>query len=95
MSTILKATDRNSTTQAVAFNFDDITAQATGYLDRVRAEAAQIVARACKQAQQEAAAIRAKAEAEGRRAGEAAVAQTVHDELGRQLATLVPASARP
>jgi flagellar assembly protein FliH len=91
VSTILKATDRHNTSQAVAFNFDDIAAQANGYLDRVRAEAAQIVARACKQAQQEAAAIRVKAETEGRRAGQAAVAQTVHDELGRQLATLLPA----
>jgi flagellar assembly protein FliH len=91
VSTILKATDRNSSTQAVAFNFDDIAAQAGRYLEKVRAEAAQIITRACKQAQQDAAAIRGKAEADGRRAGQAAVAQTVHDQLGQQLATLLPA----
>jgi flagellar biosynthesis/type III secretory pathway protein FliH len=91
VSTIIKATDRNSTTQTVAFNFDDMTAQANRYLEKVHAEATHIVTRACKQAQQDAVAIRAKAEAEGRRAGQAAIAQTVRDQLGQQCATLLPA----
>ena len=91
MSTIIKATDRNSAIQAVTFNFDDMTAQADRYLEKVRGEAAQIVARARQQAQHEATAIRGKAEAEGRRAGQAAVEETVKRELGQQLATLLPA----
>jgi flagellar assembly protein FliH len=91
VSTIIKATDRNSATQAVAFNFDDMTSQADRYLDKVRAEAAQIVARARQQAQHEAAAIRGKAEAEGRLAGRAAIEEMVRSSLGQQLATLLPA----
>jgi flagellar assembly protein FliH len=91
MRTVIKATDRNATTQAVAFNLQDMAAQADRYLERVRAQAAQIVARACKQAQQEAAAIRSQAEAEGRRAGQAAIEEIVKRQLGHQLATLMPA----
>ena len=91
VSTIIKATDHNSATQAVAFNFDDMATQADRYLAKVRADAAQIVARAHRQAQQEAVAIRSEAEAEGRRAGQAAVEETVKRELGQQLATLLPA----
>lgn len=91
MSSIIKATDGNRAIQATAFNFDDMAARANQYLEKVRAEAAQILATARQQAQQEAAAIRSKAESEGRRAGQAAIEQTVQRQLGQQLATLMPA----
>ncbi|MCR4414084.1 MAG: FliH/SctL family protein, partial [Thermoguttaceae bacterium] len=53
----------------------------------IRAEAGRIVAKA----HQEAAAIKKQAEAEGRRAGQAAVEQMVQNQLARQMATLLPA----
>ena len=64
MSTIIRASDRNSATQGVAFNFEDMSLQADRYWGKVRGEAAKIVAKA----QQEAEAIRKNAEAEGRQA---------------------------
>ena len=54
MSTIIRATDHPGETRAEAFNFDDMAARAQTYVDRVRAEAEQIVAAA----RQEADAIR-------------------------------------
>lgn len=83
MSTIIRATDRSLGTSSVAFNFDDMAAQAKRYLEEVRGEALKIIA----QAQQEAKAIRKQAEQEGHRAAIAAVEQTV----AKQLATVLPA----
>jgi flagellar assembly protein FliH len=83
MSTIIRATDRNAGTQHTVFNFDDMAVQAKAYLDKVRAEAAQIVAKA----QQEAQGVRQRAEQEGRRQGMQAVEQMV----GKQLSTVLPA----
>ncbi len=87
MSTIIKAADHRSTGQTVAFNFDDMAAKASQYLDQVRAEAAKILA----EARQEAARLKQQADAEGRREGTDAVEQMVERQLGRQLATLRPA----
>ena len=56
MPTIIRATDQNMATAGVAFNFDDMAGQAKKYLDQVRMDAAKIVV----QAQQEAAAVRAR-----------------------------------
>lgn len=83
MPAILRATDQNRGTSSVAFNFDDMTVQARHYLDKVRAEAAKIVA----QAQQEAAAIRKRAEQDGQRAAMATVEQVIQ----KQLTTVLPA----
>ena len=87
MASVIKATDRDRGVHAVAFNFDDMSAKANECLAKVKAEAAQILLKA----QQEAAAIKKQAEAEGRKAGQAAIAQTVEAQLGKQLATLLPA----
>lgn len=86
MATIIKATDRNRGVHGVAFNFDDMAGKADQYLVQVRAQAAEIIA----QAKKEAAAIKKQAEAEGRKAGQASVEQTVQNQLGGQLATLLP-----
>ncbi|MCS7305069.1 MAG: FliH/SctL family protein [Thermoguttaceae bacterium] len=75
------------TAQCVPFNFEDMATQAVRYLEKVRAEAAEIVA----QAKKEAAEIRRRAEAEGRQAGQQAIAEMVRHQLGQQLATLMPA----
>jgi len=87
MSTIIKATDNHPGVQRVAFNFDDVAATANEYLEKVRAEAKQILLKA----QQEAQAIRKQAEAEGRKAGQAALEQVVEKQLAKQLTTLLPA----
>ena len=58
MATVIRATDQKPGTSSVAFNFDDMAAQAKSHLDQVRAEAVKIVA----EAQQEAADIRRRAE---------------------------------
>jgi flagellar assembly protein FliH len=84
MSTIIRATDFNRGTHGVAFNFDDMAAQADNYLDKLRAEANQIVAKA----QQEAEAIRRRAEQEGQQAAMQAVEQVVRNQLGTTLPAL-------
>jgi flagellar assembly protein FliH len=82
MSTVIRSSDLNAGV-GVAFNFDDMAAQAKGYLDRVRAEALKIVAKA----QQEAGEVRRRAELEGRQAAMQSVEQLVQ----KQLATVLPA----
>jgi flagellar assembly protein FliH len=83
MSNIIRATDRNATSQTVAFNFADMSGEANRYLEKVRGEAAAIVA----QARREAAAVRQQAEREGRQAAMQSVEQVVR----QQLATVLPA----
>ena len=83
MPTLIRATDQNLATAAVAFNFDDMTGQAKNCLDQIRADAAKIVVKA----QQEAAAVRTQAQAQGRQAAMAEVDQMIQ----RQLATVIPA----
>jgi flagellar assembly protein FliH len=87
MPTIIRATDRESAPHTVAFNFDDMTAQANRYLERVRGEAAQIVRRAQEQATAMRGQIRREAEAEGRQAA----LQAVNQMVGQQMATALPA----
>jgi flagellar assembly protein FliH len=83
MSTVIRITDLQAGASGVAFNFDDMATQAKGYLDRVRAEALKIVAKA----QQDAEGVRRQAEADGRQAALQAVEQMVR----KQLATVLPA----
>jgi flagellar assembly protein FliH len=83
MPTIIRATDQNMATAGVAFNFDDMAGEAKKYLDQVRLDAAKIVIKA----QQEAAAVRAQAQAQGRQAALAEVEQMI----SRQLSTVIPA----
>ncbi len=83
MPTVLRATDQVMATASVAFNFDDMEGQAKKYLDQVRVEAAKIVV----QAKQEAAAVRAKAQVDGRQAAQAEAEQMIQ----KQLATVIPA----
>jgi flagellar assembly protein FliH len=87
MACVIKTDDQNRGIQSVAFNFDDMAVKAGQYLDKVRAEAVQILAKA----KQEAAAARQQAEAEGRRAAQHSMEQTVQKQLAQQLSTLLPA----
>ena len=83
MPAIIRATDQNTATAGVAFNFDDMAGQAKKYLEQVRLDAAKIVA----QARQEAADVRAQAQAQGRQAALAEVDQMIE----RQLSAVIPA----
>jgi flagellar assembly protein FliH len=87
MSTIIKATDRNKAVQTVAFNFDDMAANANQYIQKIRGEAAKILA----EAQKEAETLKKKAEAEGRRDGMAAIDKLAEQRLAKELSTLKPA----
>ncbi len=86
MATVIRATDAKLGTATVAFNVDDMAAEAQRRLDRVRAEAVKIVARA----QQESGDIRRRAELEGRQAAGQALDQVVQ----KHLATVLPALRR-
>jgi flagellar assembly protein FliH len=83
MSTIIRATEGDRNLEWVAFNFDDMTAQANRYLDTVRAEAVKIV----QKAQQDAAAARSQAQREGQQLA----MQAVEGMIQKQLATALPA----
>jgi flagellar assembly protein FliH len=87
MSTIIRATEQNNGVQQVAFNFDDLAGEAHRYLEKVRAQAKQIVVDAQRQAEE----IKNKAQAEGRAAGQRTVEQITQQQLAQQLATLLPA----
>ena len=82
MPTIIRATDQNMATASVAFNFDDMAGEAKKYVDQVRIEGKIVM-----QAQQEAAAVRTQAQAQGRQAALAEVDQMI----ARQLSSVIPA----
>jgi flagellar assembly protein FliH len=87
MPTVIKAGDRQGVGRGVAFNFEDLSVRAEGYLKQVREQAGQILL----QASQEAERIRQAAAEEGRLAAERAADQILDQKLARQLETLLPA----
>jgi flagellar assembly protein FliH len=87
MSTIIRASDRQQEVQQPLFNFEDLSVQASRYLDTVRAEAKNILIAARKEAE----AVKRKAESEGRAVGMKKVSEMVQQQLGQQLTTLLPA----
>ncbi len=87
MATVIKSAAKHGVPQAAAFNFEDLAARANEYLDQVRKDAEKIIAKA----NQDAAAIRRRAQSEGHRAGVAQVEKMVEQRLAGQLKTLLPA----
>ncbi len=87
MSTIIKAADHNRAVQSIAFNLDDVRGGAEQYLTKIREQAGQLLL----EAKRESDAIRARAEQEGRRAGEAAIDLKVEQQMRAALSTLLPA----
>lgn len=87
MATVIKANDHKGSQGHVAFNFDDMSKQAEGYLEQIRVKAARLVSAA----QEEAAAIRQQAEAEGQAAGKAEVERLTHEQVEAKLTTAIPA----
>lgn len=76
---------------AVAFNFDDVTRKANAYLEQVKAEATQILAKA----NQDAANIRKQAQEQGQKAAIETAEKNVHtrvdNQIKQQLQTALPA----
>ncbi len=76
---------------AVAFNYDDVTSKANAYLQQVKAEAAQIIAKANKDAET----IRKQAQEQGSKSAvesaEKAVHTRVESQIRQQMQTALPA----
>lgn len=87
MSSIIKATDRNRGIHGVAFNFEDVREHGDAYLTTVRDQARQILAKAVEESK----AIRQRAEAEGRQAGQRALDEMLNQKVAQQLETALPA----
>jgi flagellar assembly protein FliH len=87
MPTVIRVNQQQRGAHQSEFNFEDMAAQANRYLDKVRADAAQIVSAA----RREADAIRQQAAAEGRAEGQRAIQQLVQEQLAQQTKTLMPA----
>lgn len=86
-STIIKATDRNRGVHGIAFQFDDMNQHADRYLEGIRGEARKILGQAAEQAR----ILKQKAEADGRAAGERAIAEMVERKVAEQMKTVLPA----
>lgn len=87
MPTIIKASGPVRPDDGASFNFDDMTVRANSYLDTMRAQAADILAKATKDAD----VIRRHAEEEGRQAAIRVAEKVMEEKVGKQLATLLPA----
>ncbi len=85
MATIIKAASLASPAAARNFAFDDLGDTADDHLERVRRQAAEILAGA----EQEAIEIRRRAEEQGRAAALEAAELVLEEKVGRRLATLV------
>ena len=90
MPTIIRPGEHHRSTQAAAFNFEDLARQAKQYLDQVRAEAGKIIAEAHAQAVQ----IRKQAEIDGRRDAMEAQQRLVAEQLAGVLPALRQAVAQ-
>jgi len=87
MPTVIKAADRQRGIHDVAFNFEDLSQHADGYLKKIREQAGQILLKAT----QDAEAIRQAAAREGRQAAEREIDQLLEAKLAQRLETLWPA----
>jgi flagellar biosynthesis/type III secretory pathway protein FliH len=87
MATVIKASGPVRGIDGALFNLDDMSGKANQYLDQIRLQAAKIV----QQAQQDADAIRKRAEADGQKAALQAVERITEDKVSKQMSTLLPA----
>lgn len=87
MATVIKASGPIRPRDGASFNFDDMSVRAGAYLDTIRIEADEILAKARKEAE----AIRRGAEEAGRQAAIKAVEKVMEEKVGKQLASLLPA----
>jgi flagellar assembly protein FliH len=90
MASVIKASPSTSAIQQIAFNFEDLTLQASKYLEQTRIQAAQIVVEAQKQADL----IKAKSQEEGRKSAQVAAEKTLDEKVGQRMTTLLPALSK-
>jgi flagellar assembly protein FliH len=90
MASVIKASGPVHAADGMSFNFDDMTVKANQYLEQVKIEAGKIVVAA----KQEAAAIKSKAEAEGKQAAQKAVEKILDEKIHKQMASLLPALSK-
>jgi flagellar assembly protein FliH len=86
VATVIKA-QHARLPQPAAFNFEDLSRQAQGYVESVHEKAREILA----QAEQDAVAIRQRAEKEGREAGQRAMEKLSADQVALQMKSALPA----
>jgi flagellar assembly protein FliH len=84
MATVIKAASHDCAANTRPFAFDDLVDGAAEHLERVRRQAAEILAGA----EQEAIAIRRQAEGQGRAAALQAADEVLEEKVGQRLATL-------
>ncbi len=87
MASIIRAAGPHRVSESGTFNLDDLSDKARRWIDQVRGEAGEILAHA----EKEAAAVRAKAEEQGRQAAIEAAERVLDQKVGKQLETLLPA----
>jgi len=87
MASVIKASGTARSTEAGLFNFEDLSVKAQTYLDQMRLQAAQILAKA----EKDAVAIRQRAQQDGNLAAQKAAEALVDDRIGKQMVTLLPA----
>jgi flagellar assembly protein FliH len=87
MASVIKASGTARSTEAGLFNFDDLSVKAQSYLDQVRVQAGQILAKA----EKDAVAIRQRAEQDGKAAALKAAEAQLDERIGKQMVTLLPA----
>jgi flagellar assembly protein FliH len=87
MATVIKSGGSMRDVQHIAFNLEDMRQQAGAYLEQVRRQGAQLLA----EAQQQADAVRRRAEEDGRQAAMKAAEKILDEKIGQRMQTLLPA----
>ncbi len=87
MASVIKASGTARSTEAGLFNFEDLSVKAQSYLDQVRTQAAQILAKA----EKDAVAIRQRAQQDGKTAALKSAETQLDERIGNQMTTLLPA----
>ena len=87
MSSVIKTFSAQRLRDGGTFNLEDLTVRASGYLAEVRAQAANLLVKA----QREAIEIRQRAEQEGRQAALRAAEAQIDERIGKQMTSLLPA----
>jgi flagellar assembly protein FliH len=87
MASVIKASGTARSAEAGLFNFDDLSVKAQSYLDQIRVQAGQILAKA----EKDAVAIRQRAEQDGKSAALKAAETQLDERIGKQMVTLLPA----
>lgn len=87
MSSVIKTFSAQRLRDGGTFNLEDLSVRANGYLADVRAQAANLLVKA----QREAIELRLRAEQEGRQAAQSAAEAQVDERIAKQMSSLLPA----